>query len=525
MWTRMYSELLVMSAVAGGLSLLFKAAGKWIGQHLTANGHYGIWLMVYSFFLVPYHRPIPPLGMRQTADGTGIGQAAAAPTMENIRTGVDLSAEQFLRADLWPDVHRATAFPWPAFLPWLHLSGTLVFIGLIIAQYIKLHRHIMRACRPADQAELLDTLEACKRQLGIKKHISVYLSPYITTPFLFGWVRSRIVLPDMAFTAEDWRNVLLHELTHYKRRDPWVKLAMLLINAIHWFNPFAYMARRETDRFCEFACDEKVVKPMDVQERRRYCELILRVMQKAVDQKAGMYSAFGGRKNDLERRILMILNVPSNRKKRWVKAIALGMTLTMALFAASIAYAAVPVEDRNLDKLPATYGPEHANPVTKANSETQPALRNHATVNGLGIDHSVSKLENSADQQFLTAIPDNGLHAANPAVSESDGISAAQAGDFEPMTSGSLSPGKAYTFDKQSIGKGSIVTINASWTPTDANLQVGLLYHGNNTVYYVTLTGGEGSVSLQVNATGDYSIYVVNPSNSTVKFEVSYLVN
>jgi len=525
MWIRIYEELLVMSIVAGGLYLVFKGLSRWTRKLLTARWNYGIILMVYSFFIVPYHRLVPSVELVRAAGSNETGEGEVTPTVEEFRSGIDPFAEQFLHTDFWQlNLPKDALFPWHDILPWLCMAGTLVFTGSVIVQYCKLHLRIMRTCRPAGQAEMLNALEICKRQLGIKRKIAVYLSPHMTTPFLYGWVRPRIVLPDMPFTANDYHYVFLHELMHYKRRDPWVKLLLLLINAIHWFNPFTYMARRDADRFCEFSCDEKVVKPMDMQERRRYCELILRVLWQTVDRKDGLYPAFGGSKSELERRMTMILDMEASKKKKWVRALALGTTLTMALFGTSIAYASVSSNDQLFNKLPAADGPELDAPVTVVNSDLVPTLRSHSTVNGLGSSDAISILE-SSETQFLAATPHNGLQSPNPAVSESNAASAAQLSDVEPLATGNLSPGKAYTFDKQKIGKGSIVTINASWTPTDADLQVGLLSHASNTVYYVKLSGGEGSAPLQVNTTGEYSIYVGNPSDSTIKFDVSYIIN
>jgi len=339
MWIRICDELFVMSAVAGGLYLVFKLPGRWTGKHLAARWHYGMMLMVCSFFLIPYHRLLPPVDLGRAAGNTG--SAEGAPAIEPFRSAIDLSAEQFLQTDALPlSLHKETVFPWRDILPWLLPAGTLVFIGVVIVQYCRLHLRIARTCLPAGQPELLDVLEACKRQLGIRRNIVVYLSPHVTTPFLYGWIRPRIVLPDIPFAAGDCRHVFLHELTHYKRRDPWIKLALLIINAIHWFNPFTYMARRDADRFCEFTCDETVVKPMDAHERRRYCALILRVLLEAADQRARVYSAFGGRKKDLERRIMMILNSEANRKKKWVRMLSIGMALMMVLFGIAAAYAA-----------------------------------------------------------------------------------------------------------------------------------------------------------------------------------------
>lgn len=130
---------------------------------------------------------------------------------------------------------------------------------------------------------------------------------------------------------------------------------------------------------------------------------------------------------------------------------------------------------------------------------------------------------------FFSLPADNGLTSPRPEVSISDAPadSIAQPGTgevVEPLTAGSLSPGASTTFDTQTIGAGSVVTIAATWTPTSSNLNVGL-YSSSGTFYYQTLSEGSGSASFRVNTTGTYAIYVGNPSPSTVRFNVNYVIN
>lgn len=54
-----------------------------------------------------------------------------------------------------------------------------------------------------------------------------------------------------------------------------IKLFLLIINALHWFNPFAYLMNREAAQLCEHACDESLVRNMSKPERILYGELIL----------------------------------------------------------------------------------------------------------------------------------------------------------------------------------------------------------------------------------------------------------
>ena len=535
MWTHAYDALLLMSVVAGALYLILKMFSKLTGKYFSAGWHYYSYLVLYSFFLVPYHKLVPSLDPGFAARGGGGGTEGGSGAW-SLPSFVPIPARQLPPAV--ESAHQEIA-AWVAhILPFLCMAGTIVFLGVALTRHFRLHRRMVQMDRLTGDETLFLALSECKQELGIKKDIPVYLSLHITTPFLYGWRKPRIVLPDMAFTPEQYRHVFLHELTHYKRRDPWAKALMLLINAIHWFNPLAYMARRDLDRFCEWACDESVVKSMDARERRRYCGLILHVLWIAADRQAKLYSAFSDHRKYLERRIEMILKNDGSKKKKSVRMLAVAMTLAMAFIGTAAAYAGNAAQPAGIVErkeggvvewgpIPAVngLGREDAEVQVAGNSGSVEWIPQGSLRNGLGSDDTVTLRESSGDLRFWSTLPENGLNKSDPAVETANGTSPVPPSDMEALSSGNLNPGKGYTFDRQTMGKGSQVTIYASWTSPDSDLLVGLLSLSTNTIYYDTLTGGEGSATFQVNTTEEYAIYVGNPSPSAVQFDVSYIVN
>ncbi|SHM94423.1 Signal transducer regulating beta-lactamase production, contains metallopeptidase domain, partial [Caldanaerovirga acetigignens] len=255
-----YDQLFIMSVVAGGIYLIFKILSVITLKYFSAAWHYYTGIALYMFFLIPYHRwmswlnlssilKLNPLIVFDFSSG-GIPQ-------QNGNTGFFVYYKAF---------------------PYILMTGTLIFIIVILVQYYNLKRRIFKVCFMTDDTRILEVLSKCKQQMGIREQIPVYISPYITTPFLCGIVKPYIILPDIKLSTDELQCVFLHELTHWKRCDIWLKLLMLFINAMHWFNPLAYAARLDIDQFCELSCDESVVKAMSNRERRRYCELMLNVL-------------------------------------------------------------------------------------------------------------------------------------------------------------------------------------------------------------------------------------------------------
>ncbi|MDD2477033.1 MAG: M56 family metallopeptidase [Dysgonamonadaceae bacterium] len=328
----LYNQLFIMSFAFGGLYLILKAINVITSKYFKASWHYYTFTAAYLFLLLPYYKLIPLLGFNQKTPMTlslpSIPLASDLPLFRDtdIVTATD-------------NVERAAAINLD-FMPYLLIIGTIVFIVVVLIQNIQLHYRIFAKCRLEYNAQYQSILAECKQEMGVSNHIRIYISSYAGSPFLYGVFKPRIVLPDIDFTNAELHHIFRHELTHWKRRDAWLKCIMLLVNAIHWFNPLAYMARYDIDRFRELSCDESVVNTMNTEERRCYCELMLGVLWKATGHGVQTFSAFSDKRKQLERRIDMIMKFEGLKKSKFVSALAVVMALALMCGGAITAYAA-----------------------------------------------------------------------------------------------------------------------------------------------------------------------------------------
>ncbi len=103
---------------------------------------------------------------------------------------------------------------------------------------------------------------------------NVYLCDRIDTPFILGLFRPRIFLPS-SMEESDVNHVLAHENAHLARRDHWWKPLGFLLLTVHWFNPVLWLAYVLLCRDIELACDEKVIRDMDVQNKKDYSSALI----------------------------------------------------------------------------------------------------------------------------------------------------------------------------------------------------------------------------------------------------------
>ncbi len=103
---------------------------------------------------------------------------------------------------------------------------------------------------------------------------NIFLCDHVKSPFILGLVRPKIYLPS-GMEATAMEPVIAHEKAHLARCDQWWKPMGFLILAIHWFNPLCWVAYVLLCRDIELACDEKVIRQMDLDGKKQYSTALL----------------------------------------------------------------------------------------------------------------------------------------------------------------------------------------------------------------------------------------------------------
>jgi len=215
------------------------------------------------------------------------------------------------------------------------LGGAAACFSWFLLSYLRFERHIRQSCTPPapeDQA-VFDCLSGGSR-------VKLYRSIYATTPLLIGLFSPRIVLPPVNFCEENMRpelkHILLHELTHYRRKDLLYKWFVVLVCSLHWFNPLMILVRREVGRACELACDEAVVSRLRESERGGYGQTLLMIASGRRLPAGVVTTTMCEEKRALKERLVNIMNY----KKKTVQMAALSLAAAVLLTGCSIALGA-----------------------------------------------------------------------------------------------------------------------------------------------------------------------------------------
>ncbi len=169
------------------------------------------------------------------------------------------------------------------------LSGTLMTVWIVgmvvmviwtVISHLRFVRYVRRWSRPMAEAEAIRLHNQCGDLLELKTRPSLYLCSGLRAPMLAGLFRSRLLLPEDAPQGDELRYTLIHELTHYKRRDIWLKTLALLANIVHWFNPFMWYMVHLVERDTELACDEAVLRRLPAGDHSAYSRTILSAVER-----------------------------------------------------------------------------------------------------------------------------------------------------------------------------------------------------------------------------------------------------
>lgn len=213
----------------------------------------------------------------------------------------------------------------------VYLAGAGLSIGWFLVSNWKFQKQL-RADRIEPVAgKVLAQYEALCKEMGIRRPVPVYYVDPLPSACLVGCLKPYIALP-LTARPQEIENVLRHELCHYKGGDHWWCMIRLVCCAVHWFNPLVWIAARMCRTDGELACDERVIRSMDEDQRRDYASvLVLAACKHDLPGVTVMSTGMSMTGRRLKKRILSII-----AKDEAHKGLALGFVLlaSMALVGA-----------------------------------------------------------------------------------------------------------------------------------------------------------------------------------------------
>lgn len=207
---------------------------------------------------------------------------------------------------------KKTSDDWFRIVFFAWFVGALSFFVFNIARYWLFSAKLEKKLIVPDEGLAGKYKKVCAR-LGLRSFPKLFVSDMVSSPLHYGFFNKKIVVP-MDLNEIFVENVFSHELTHYKRKDLWVKLVSLVAVSLNWFNPLAYMAVKMLNDEMELSCDECVVKGVDEEQRLIYSQALLETAGKCRKGHIGLTTRFDPKESKVKARIMNVLDMNSKRK-------------------------------------------------------------------------------------------------------------------------------------------------------------------------------------------------------------------
>lgn len=315
-------KTILSMSFSGSLLILMLLVGKcFLKDKISRQWQYYIWLIVVLRLLIPFGPEVSLLGKTYQAVDRAITQAVPlsqqsllyAPGgtlspfggLEQEKDNSNIQAEDMATVYTLQDV--ASLLIKPIWLVWLAVA-----LGMLIRKitiYQGFIRYINAGLTPVSEVEMLDRLSVIAEKAGVKKTIELCINPLVSSPLLIGFFHPSIVLPSADMTDKDFQYIVLHELTHYKRRDMFYKWLVQVTVCLHWFNPLVHLMSREITKACEFSCDEAVLTKLGQENAQGYGQSLLDAMAAVGKYKENLGAVtLSENKQLLKERLVVIMN-------------------------------------------------------------------------------------------------------------------------------------------------------------------------------------------------------------------------
>ncbi|MGX4599090.1 M56 family metallopeptidase [Faecalimicrobium sp. JNUCC 81] len=208
------------------------------------------------------------------------------------------------------------------------ITVCLGFIILFSFSYILLIKNLRKNQITLD-SRLKKLFFKSKQKMNVKSSIRLILSDTMRSPAIMGIFKPTIVLPLSIIDLEDkeLEYIFLHELSHFKRKDNVMNCVLIVLQSIHWFNPFLWYLFRQIREDIELATDEKVLSSLEHNEYNNYGITLLNVISKV--NKLRFYPniiSMADDKKGVEKRIMNI-KFMKNKKKNGIVITLVGVLI------------------------------------------------------------------------------------------------------------------------------------------------------------------------------------------------------
>ncbi len=278
----LFSNILYMAGMASFVAIVVLVLRKIFDQKISPKWKLTMWILLLISLILPFRFTLYSNNHNFYTVSTMIDK------IDDVKNALATSSLGRILTILW-------------------LSGILV---LGIFYFISSWRMKIKIGKEEIKEEIiLKIWEQAKEEIGVKKKIKLIKQNTKITPCIYGILHPKILLTEeiLEKPEEVLKHVLMHELSHEKRKDVFVNKILLLITIAYWFNPFFWFCFQQIRQDMELKADELVLSKLPKQQEKEYAKSLVSILPISQEEKmtSRLLYVTDGKKN-MERRIKMI---------------------------------------------------------------------------------------------------------------------------------------------------------------------------------------------------------------------------
>ncbi len=245
----------------------------------------------------------------------------------------------------------------PVGLPWPSIGwfiGMLGFVAAIRLLWLGFGLWNLGRIRRTSSVAVGLPRSVAEIQRGLGTRATMLVSPRVTVPVTFGWLRPTVVLPTQfeRLSESQQLGIACHELLHVCRRDWLTVVVEQIVRAALWFHPAVWLLLGKIALCREQLIDAEVVRMTGA--RKPYLEALWS-MARGVDRFATLPALPLLKRSDLFHRVVLLAEEVNMSKLR-LAATAVAVIASVAIAGAAVATAFPLVKSAALASM--SMGPE-----------------------------------------------------------------------------------------------------------------------------------------------------------------------
>lgn len=164
------------------------------------------------------------------------------------------------------------------------IVGSVICISRVMIKYYKAVKALKTNvidCTPEMQAKL----DLVSQKCGIRKKVKLKITDCVISPVTYGFFKPVVLFPNREYDDRDFEYIAMHECCHIKNKDIWIKLLTEIYCGIFWWNPFAYLLKKDLTYCLELRCDKRVTSKLSENRCTVYYEVLVTQMKTYKEQK------------------------------------------------------------------------------------------------------------------------------------------------------------------------------------------------------------------------------------------------